>query len=352
MNDQITQLLAAVEAFAFEGASSVEEFKRLYTGRKGQIPALFDQLKTLSPDEKSRVGKPLNELKQRAQARQAEAEAELFHTQAPAEQPPDPTLPGQPYPLGGLHPLRIVQRRVLDIFSRMGFEVALGPEIEDDWHCFTGLNFPPGHPARDMQDTFFVGEPGSEANWLLRTHTTSVQLRELERRPPPVRIVMPGRVYRNEAISARAHCYFHQIDGFAVDKGLSFADMKQTLLHFVRQLFGDEVEIRLRASYFPFTEISVEMDISCRVCLGAGCAVCKHSGWVEILGAGMVDPNVLTNAALGAPKGHEWDPTEYTGYAWGMGLERVAQLLFRVPDLRLYAQNDVRFLSQFHRIQA
>ena len=361
MLERIAHLQAEVEAQALDTAAHLDDFRRRYTGRKGAIPALMEDLKAVPAAERAAVGKALNALKQLAQARQAAAEAALAAAALPPGAPADPTLPGEPAYAGSLHPLRLVQRRVLSIFSRMGFEVALGPEIEDDWHCFTGLNFPLGHPARDMQDTFFVhagaDAPGAHTPpphpadaWLLRTHTTSVQLRELERRPPPLRIVMPGRVYRNEAISARAHCYFHQIDGFAVDEGLSFADLKQTLLHFVRQLFGEDVQIRLRASYFPFTEVSAEMDISCRICHGQGCTVCKHTGWVEILGCGMVDPNVLHNAAQRAPHGQAWDPDRYTGYAWGMGLERVAQLLYRVPDLRLYSQNDVRFLRQFERV--
>ncbi len=326
------------------------DYKSWISGRKGLLGKVELFFSKADKETKKTIGRQVNALIQKAK----EVETSVAEVNSnDVQPPPDPSLPGTAAYPGSLHPLRLVQRRVLGILERMGFEVALGPEIEDDWHCFTGLNFPLGHPARDMQDTFFLQQGASETDaWLLRTHTTSVQLRELERRPPPVRIVMPGRVYRNEAISARAHCYFHQIDGFAVDKGLSFADLKQTLLQFVRQLFGDDVEIRLRASYFPFTEMSAEMDISCRICHGKGCTVCKHTGWVEILGCGMVHPNVLAHAASRAPEGQTWNPADYTGYAWGMGLERVAQLLFRVPDLRLYSQNDVRFLQQFQRYQA
>lgn len=348
MTERIQQLLAEVEAYRFDGPKSLEEFKRLYTGRKGALADLFEQLKTVATDQKATVGKYLNELKKRAEERFTHAQAEAEAGKQDATRPEDPTLPGEGAFTGARHPLAVVQKKVVGIFQRIGFEVAEGPEIEDDWHNFSALNFAPNHPARDMQDTFFVqsahtnNQDGVLPDHLLRTHTSSVQIRVMEQRKPPLRILMPGRVYRNEAISARAHCFFHQIEGLVVDTDISFADMKQTLLYFVRNLFGPEVQIRLRPSYFPFTEISAEMDVSCRICHGKGCNVCKYNGWLEILGCGMVHPNVLRNCGV--------DPDVYSGYAWGMGLERMVQLLYRVPDLRLYSQNDLRFLQQFQRI--
>ncbi len=342
---RIQTLLAEVEAYTFNGSESLEQFKRLYTGRKGALAELFDQLKQVPAAEKAAVGKALNTLKQRAEARQAEAQAAAEAATQDATQPADLTLPGTAAFTGSRHPLRIVQNRIVEIFNHIAFEVVEGPEIEDDWHNFTALNFPANHPARDMQDTFFVkhlDDKDGEHTWLLRTHTSSVQVRVMEQRQPPLRLLMPGRVYRNEAISARAHCFFHQVEGLVVDEGISFADLKQTLLYFVRNLFGPEVEIRMRPSYFPFTEISAEVDVSCQICGGPGCNVCKHTGWVEILGCGMIDPAVLTNCGI--------DPERYSGYAWGMGIERIAMLLYRVPDLRLYSQNDLRFLRQFQRL--
>ena len=336
---RIQALLAQAQAAPLATQAELEDYKRRFTGKKGAIAELFATLKEVSADQKAALGQALNHLKTLAEARYVEAEALLKAQQPLADQPADLTLPGTLRHTGGRHPLRRVERQIVGIFQRIGFSVADGPEVEDDWHNFGALNFPPEHPARDMQDTFFVTE---DKSWLLRTHTSTVQIRALEAQQPPLRLLMPGRVYRNEAISARAHCFFHQIEGLVVDEGISFADMKQTLSYFVTQLFGPGVQTRLRPSYFPFTEISAEMDVSCRVCGGAGCTVCKHSGWVEILGCGMVDPQVLRNVGL--------DPERYSGFAFGMGVERCAQLLYRVPDLRLYSQNDLRFLQQFAQL--
>lgn len=334
--EQIQALQAEVQAAAVDTRAALEDYKRRFTGRKGAIPALFGQLKDVPVEEKAAVGQALNQLKQTAENRYAEAAEALEAANALGDIPQDVTLPGVAQHTGGRHPLRLVEERIVSIFEKIGFEVADGPEIEDDWHNFEALGFPPEHPARDMQDTFFLKE---DKSWLLRTHTSSVQVRAMQAGPPPYRLLMPGRVYRNEAVSARAHCFFHQVEGLVVDTRTSFADMKQALNYFVAQLFGGTVKTRLRPSYFPFTEISAEMDLSCRVCDGAGCTVCKHTGWVEILGCGMVDPAVFENCGI--------DPSTHSGYAFGMGVERIAQLLYRVPDLRLYSQNDLRFLRQF-----
>ncbi|HLG02218.1 MAG TPA: phenylalanine--tRNA ligase subunit alpha, partial [Bacteroidia bacterium] len=309
-----------------------EQFRLKYLSRKGRITELFEEFKSVSPEMKREVGQLLNKLKIKAQEkldsfRSGDGSETL---QAVTEDLTRPT-PGFE---GTRHPLNIIRRKILDIFGRIGFTVAEGPEIEDDWHNFTALNFPEEHPARDMQDTFFI-----DKGVALRTHTSSVQIRVLEKTQPPVRIVMPGRVYRNEAISARAHCFFHQVEGLYVDRNVSFADMKQALLYFSQEMFGENTAIRLRPSYFPFTEPSAEMDISCTICFGKGCNVCKNSGWVEIMGCGMVDPAVLKNCKI--------DPEVYSGYAFGMGIERITMLKFGVNDLRLFSENDVRFLSQF-----
>lgn len=338
IDDQIAELREAIAAYEFTDEQSLLEFRSRFTGKKGAIPKLFGVFKTAPPAEKARLGKVLNELKQYAQATLQAGEQAL--RQAEDSTPPqDLTLPAAPYFTGTRHPLMKVQQRLIEVFRRLGFSVATGPEIEIDWYNFTALNFPPNHPAREMQDTFFVHR---EPDVVLRTHTSNVQVRVMENRTPPIRIIAPGRVYRNEAISARAHCFFHQIEGLHIETGVSFKDLKQTLLYFAREIFGEETDIRLRPSYFPFTEISAEMDISCLICGGEGCPVCKHSGWVEVLGCGMVDPNVLKNCNI--------DPEKYTGYAFGMGVERIAQLLYRVPDLRLYSQNDLQFLRQFEKI--
>lgn len=333
MKDRIDSLFAEVESFSASTAEQAEQFRLKYLSKKGQISVLFDEFKTVSPEMKREVGQLLNKLKNIAQEK-LDAVKEISGQGNEKEKPSiDLTLPASAFP-GGRHPLNIIRKEIIDIFSRLGFTVADGPEIEDDWHNFSALNFPEEHPARDMQDTFFI-----DKDVALRTHTSSVQVRMLEKTPPPVRILIPGRVYRNEAISARAHCFFHQVEGLYVDKNVSFADMKQVLLYFSREMFGEKTNIRLRPSYFPFTEPSAEMDISCTICGGVGCNVCKHSGWVEILGCGMVDPTVLQNCKV--------DPNVYSGFAFGMGIERITMLKYGVNDLRLFSENDVRFLSQF-----
>lgn len=333
MKDRIEVLFSEVENFAAESAEQAEQFRLKYLSKKGLISVLFDEFKTVSPEMKREVGQLLNKLKTVAQEKLDSAKEISGDGTEEKKSAVDLTLPANSFE-GGRHPLNIIRKQILEIFSRIGFTVADGPEIEDDWHNFSALNFPEEHPARDMQDTFFI-----DKNIALRTHTSSVQVRVLEKTSPPVRIVMPGRVYRNEAISARAHCFFHQVEGLYVDKNVSFADMKQTLLYFSREMFGEKTEIRLRPSYFPFTEPSAEMDISCTICGGKGCPVCKHSGWVEILGCGMVDPTVLKNCKV--------DPEVYSGFAFGMGIERITMLKYGVNDLRLFSENDVRFLSQF-----
>lgn len=339
MVEKIQALLQEVESFVADSEESLESFKKKFTNKKGQINELFNEFRTLPGEIKKDVGRPLNELKQLATERLKEFQQKIAAANQATDIPHDLQLPGDPFVGGARHPLSITLNKINSIFSRIGFTIAEGPEIEDDWHNFSALNFPDNHPARDMQDTFFISRG---PDYLLRTHTSSVQIRAMETGKPPFRILSPGRVYRNEAISARAHCFFHQVEGLSIDKGVSFADMKQALLFFARSIFGDQTEIKLRPSYFPFTEISAEMDVTCLICEGKGCPVCKYSGWVEIMGCGMVDPNVLTNCNI--------DPDVYSGYAFGMGVERIAQLLYRVPDLRLYSQNDIRFLKQFEKI--
>lgn len=338
MEAQIQQLLAEVQAFEVHTADDLEAYRRRFTNKKAIINELFEAFRDLPGDQKKAVGKPLNELKQLANARLEEFVAALAN-ESTVERPHDLTLPGDAHRPGGRHPLSIINRRIVSIFERIGFTVAEGPDIEDDWHNFSALNFEDNHPARDMQDTFFLSR---NPDWLLRTHTSSVQVRAMENGKPPFRLLMPGRVYRNEAISARAHCFFHQVEGLVIDKGVSFADLRQVLQYFASEMFGDTVKIKMRPSYFPFTEISAEVDVTCRICGGKGCNICKYSGWVEIMGCGMVDPNVLRNCGI--------DPEEYSGYAFGMGVERIAQIMYMVPDLRLYSQNDLRFLRQFERI--
>jgi len=334
---RIEALEAEVGAATAGNAEDVERFRVATLGRNGSITALFEDFKQVPPEEKRAFGQRMNRLKELAQDRLKELAAAMEnHTGAQEEASTDPTRPALTEPIGGLHPITLVRQRIIDVFARIGYTVSQGPEVEDDHHNFSALNFPPDHPARDMQDTFFVqhGE-----NLALRTHTSSVQVRVMEGTKPPIRTISPGRVYRNEAISARAHCMFHQVEGLYVDKGVSFAELKGTLDHFAKSMFGPDVAIRMRPSYFPFTEPSAEVDMSCTVCGGAGCNLCKHSGWVEIMGCGMVDPAVLSNCGI--------DPEVYSGFAFGMGVERIAQLIYRVPDLRLYWENDVRFLEQF-----
>ena len=334
--DRIAELEAEVAQAAAATEDEVERFRVAMLGRKGAVTALFDAFKEMSAEDKKTLGRRMNELKQAAQARWEEMKAGTTRQGAAPVQQGDPTRPVATEQTGGLHPITLVRQRIVRVFERLGYTVSQGPEVEDDHHNFGALNFPPEHPARDMQDTFFVESPEGLA---LRTHTSSVQVRVMEHQEPPIRTISPGRVYRNEAISARAHCMFHQVEGLYVDKGVSFAELKGTLDHFAKSLFGPEVAIRLRPSYFPFTEPSAEVDMSCTICGGDGCAVCKQSGWVEIMGCGMVDPAVLANCGI--------DPEVYSGFAFGMGVERIAQLIYRVPDLRQYWENDVRFLAQF-----
>ncbi len=317
------------------GAEAVETYRIRFLGTKGIVKNLFQEMKNVPADKKKEFGQILNEFKQLAESKYESAK-ESANRQLPTANQMDLSLPGDPIPVGTRHPISLVRNRIIQIFGRLGFSVAEGPEIEDDWHNFTALNLPEDHPARDMQDTFYVHR---NPDWLLRTHTSSVQARVMESQKPPIRIICPGRVYRNETISARAHCFFHQCEGLYIDENVSFADLKQTLYFFVQEMFGKTVKVRFRPSYFPFTEPSAEMDISCLICGGTGCNVCKQSGWVEILGSGMVHPKLLQNFGI--------DPNKYTGFAFGMGVERICQLKYRINDLRLYSQNDLRFLKQF-----
>ena len=317
-----------------DGVDAAEAYRIRFLGTKGIVKNLFQEIKNVPADKKKEFGQILNEFKQLAESKYEEIKTVIGHRSSVIDI--DWSLPGDPIPVGTRHPISLVRNRIIQIFGRLGFSVAEGPEIEDDWHNFTSLNLPEDHPARDMQDTFYVNR---NPDWLLRTHTSNVQARVMEKQKPPIRIICPGRVYRNETVSARAHCFFHQCEGLYVDENVSFADLKQTLYFFVQEMFGKTVKIRFRPSYFPFTEPSAEMDITCLICGGSGCNVCKHTGWVEILGSGMVHPKVLQNFNI--------DPNKYTGYAFGMGMERICQLKYRVNDLRLYSQNDLRFLRQF-----
>ncbi len=323
-------------------ASEVEAFRIKYLGKKGIVADLFEKFKALPNEEKREVGQLLNQLKQAAQSKIEEFKAFVENNEQDASPLADLTRPADNALLGTRHPLSVVLNEITDIFSRIGFTVAESVEIEDDWHLFSALNFPPDHPARDMQDTFFVRKEEGRQEIALRTHTSSVQVRVMEHSQPPIRIIAPGRVFRNEAISARAHCIFHQVEALYVDKKVTFADLKQTLLYFAKEMFGEQTQIRLRPSYFPFTEPSAEMDISCNICGGKGCNICKGTGWLEILGCGMVDPNVL--------KASNIDPEQYSGFALGMGVERMAMLKYQIRDLRLYFENDLRFLRQFDAI--
>ena len=338
MLDKIKNLTAEIEALTASSTDEVEQLRIKYLSKKGIVSLLFNDFRTVPAEQKREVGQKLNQLKtlatEKINALREQAAAAGESAQA---EKIDLTRTATPCAEGSRHPLSLVRNEMIDIFSRMGFTIAEGPEVEDDWHVFSSLNFAADHPARDMQDTFFISR--NPVDVLLRTHTSSVQTRTMERLTPPIRIVCPGRVYRNEAISARAHCFFHQIEGLYIDKDVSFADLKQALLYFARQMFGPETKIRLRPSYFPFTEPSAEMDISCNLCGGKGCGFCKHTGWVEILGCGMVDPNVLEACGI--------DSKVYTGYAFGMGVERITNLKYQVKDLRMFSENDVRFLAEF-----
>ncbi|MFZ4400157.1 MAG: phenylalanine--tRNA ligase subunit alpha [Bacteroidales bacterium] len=338
MKEKIAALNAEILAFIPENSDQLEEFRIQYLGKKGRIQDLFADFKTLAPELRKETGVLLNDLKNNAQQK-LDAYKDNFQSVTENKKATDLSMPADFLELGARHPLSVMRNEIISIFSRIGFVVSEGPEIEDDWHNFSALNFPPEHPARDMQDTFFIEKSAENGDIALRTHTSSVQVRMMENNKPPIRAIFPGRVFRNEAISARAHCIFHQVEGLYIDKNVSFADLKQTLLYFAKEMFGENTSIRLRPSYFPFTEPSAEMDISCSICGGKGCNICKHTGWVEILGCGMVDPNVLDNCGI--------DSTVYTGFAFGMGIERITMLRYGIKDLRLFFENDVRFLKQF-----
>lgn len=335
MIDKINALLAEVNEMTAANAEELEALRIKYLSKKGKITELMADFRLVPPEQKKEVGIRINELKNRAQERMAELK-EQFETSDNGADDLDLTRTPYPVQLGTRHPLTIVNNEIIDIFSRLGFTLADGPEVEDDWHVFSSMNFAEDHPARDMQDTFFVE---SHPDIILRTHTSSVQSRVMEQQQPPIRVICPGRVYRNEAISYRAHCFFHQVEGLYIDKNVSFTDLKQVLLLFAKEMFGADTKIRLRPSYFPFTEPSAEMDISCNICGGKGCPFCKGTGWVEILGCGMVDPNVLELNGI--------DSTQYTGYAFGMGIERITNLKYQVKDLRMFSENDIRFLKEF-----
>lgn len=340
MLEKIEELLKEVNNLKASNAEEIEQLRLKYLSKKGEITALMADFRNVAADQKKVVGMKINELKQAAMQKINELKEQNAEAEESADDI-DLTRSAYPIALGTRHPLTIVKNQVIDIFQRMGFTLAEGPEIDDDLHVFTKLNFAADHPARDMQDTFFIEQSASEVtkNILLRSHTSNDQSRIMERQQPPIRVICPGRVYRNEAISARAHCFFHQLEGLYIDKNVSFTDLKQVLLTFARELFGPDTKIRLRPSYFPFTEPSAEMDISCHICGGKGCGFCKHTGWVEILGCGMVDPNVLEACGI--------DSKVYTGYAFGLGIERITNLKYRVADLRMFSENDVRFLDEF-----
>lgn len=335
MKVRIKQLTDEINALYANTMDEVEILRIKFLSKKGEVSALFNDFRNVPNDEKREIGQLLNDLKNLAQDK-INGMKETLSATGKMEKRNDLTRTAEPVKLGTRHPLMLVKQEIAEIFSRIGFTISEGPEIEDDWHVFGALNFPPEHPARDMQDTFFIEK---NPDVLLRTHTSSVQTRIMSSQQPPIRMIFPGRVYRNEAISYRAHCFFHQVEGLYIDKNVSFADLKQALLYFAKEMFGADTQIRLRPSYFPFTEPSAEMDISCNLCGGKGCAFCKYTGWVEILGCGMVDPNVLKNCGI--------DPEIYSGYAFGMGVERITNLKYQVKDLRLFSENDVRFLEEF-----
>jgi phenylalanyl-tRNA synthetase alpha chain len=334
------QLVQQIEAYKNEIATfnegDAEVFRIKYLGTKGLVKSIMGEMKNVAAENKKEAGQLLNEFKIFTEAKYEELKAQTMNGQSVTANDIDLTLPGDALPLGSRHPISLVRNKIVSIFQRLGFAVAEGPEIEDDFHNFSALNLPENHPARDMQDTFYIAQ---NPDWLLRTHTSSVQVREMEKGKLPIRIICPGRVYRNETISARAHCFFHQVEGLYIAENVSFADLKQTLYFFVQEMFGKDVKVRFRPSYFPFTEPSAEMDISCLICGGTGCNVCKYTGWVEILGCGMVHPNVLDNCGI--------DSNKYTGFAFGMGIERITMLKYQIKDLRLFSENDVRFLKQF-----
>ncbi len=333
---KISQLKAEIDQFSSNGKDVAEEFRIRFIGSSGLVKGLMGEMKDIAPEKRKDAGLALNALKQHAEEKYNALKEAAPKPKGDHVKTIDLTLPGTEMGVGSRHPISIVRNKIISIFQRIGFTVAEGPEVEDDWHNFTALNLPENHPARDMQDTFYVNQNPA---WMLRTHTSSVQVREMEKGVLPIRIICPGRVFRNETISARAHCFFHQVEGLYIEENVSFADLKQTLYFFVKEMFGQDINIRFRPSYFPFTEPSAEMDISCLICGGSGCNVCKHTGWVEILGCGMVHPNVLENCGI--------DSEKYTGFAFGMGIERITMLKYQINDLRLFSENDIRFLKQF-----
>ncbi|MFA4851234.1 MAG: phenylalanine--tRNA ligase subunit alpha [Bacteroidales bacterium] len=336
MREKIKNIHKEIESFSAKSMEELEQFRIKYLSKKGVVTGLFDDFKNVAQEERKETGKLLNDLKNNVQEKINLLKLNLENLHDSGKSDTDLTLPANFIETGSRHPLSIIRAKIIEIFSRIGFTVAEGPEIEDDWHNFSALNFPEDHPAREMQDTFFIQK---NPDIVLRTHTSSVQVRVMETEKPPIRKIFPGRVYRNEAISSRAHCFFHQVEGLYVDKDVSFADLRQLLIYFAKEMFGKDIKIRLRPSYFPFTEPSAEMDISCFLCGGKGCSFCKHTGWVEILGCGMVDPQVLENCKI--------DSEVYSGYAFGMGIERITNLKYRVKDIRMFSENDVRFLKQF-----
>lgn len=335
-NPLITEYMGEIRQATLENPEQLETFRIRFLGSKSILKSLFAGMKDLPAPVRKSYGQQLNELKILAEEKFVQARSSLDNPTVDRSQTGDLTLPGTALPPGSRHPLSIVSNRMIAIFEKLGFTVAEGPEIEDDWHNFTALNMPADHPAREMQDTFYISR---NPDWVLRTHTSSVQVRVMEQGKLPIRIICPGRVYRNETVSARANCFFHQVEGLYIDEKVSFADLKQTLYYFVHELFSPQTTIRFRPSYFPFTEPSAEMDISCLICMGTGCPVCKHTGWVEILGCGMIHPKLLENCRI--------DSSRYTGYAFGIGIERIAMLKYQINDLRLFAENDLRFLKQF-----
>ena len=340
MNDRIEELLAAIDQLKAQKEQEIEEIRIKLLGKKGEVTKLFEEFRDIIPEQKKEFGQKLNNLKNAAQAKIDSLRTSLEENDELSTSTFDFTKPGDKIELGARHPISITREEIISIFKKFGYTVAEGPEIEDDWHVFGALNFPPEHPARDMQDTFFISTGDNPI--LLRTHTSSVQVRAMEKMELPIRVLCPGRVFRNEAISARAHCIFHQVEGLYVDKNVSFADLKQAILLFAKEMFGEQTQIRMRPSYFPFTEPSAEVDVSCNICKGKGCNICKGTGWLEIMGCGMVDPNVLEASGI--------DSKVYSGFAFGMGIERIAMLKWQVKDLRHYFENDVRFLKEFETV--
>jgi phenylalanyl-tRNA synthetase alpha chain len=336
MSDKVEEIKGELELFVVSNNDELENFRMKFISKKSVVGSLFGEMRNVAPEDRKAFGEKVNMLKNLAQEKFEFHIDALSSKNVTSEDHSDLTLPPVNSSFGSIHPLTSTRQKFIEIFERIGFNVSSGPEIEDDWHNFTALNFPENHPAREMQDTFFIEKNPDIA---LRTHTSSVQVRVMENEKPPIRTLSPGRVFRNEAISARAHCVFHQMEGLYIDKGVSFADLKQTLYHFAKEMFDKDTKIRFRPSYFPFTEPSAEIDISCQICHGDGCNICKYTGWVEIGGAGMVDPNVLLNSGI--------DPEEYTGFAFGMGIERITMLRHQITDLRLFTENDIRFLKQF-----